>query len=146
MVNNIQGRLECKPEPNAAGIPIGGYSHSCQGCSVEGARLRCTHCGTADGARVASEYELSRCQPPAKLDNNNGRLTCKGVPSASDIPEGKYSRSCEGCSVEGGRLTCSHCSAADGRQLFATFVVSGCSPPSYLDNQDGQLKCKGPDR
>ena len=63
-----------------------------QGCRLElgGAVVRCSHCGTADGARRESDYEVARCAPPAALNNNNGVLTCAGVPNAAGIPEGSY--------------------------------------------------------
>ena len=115
-----------------------------QGCRLEmgGAMLRCSHCGTADGARKASEYELARCMPPATLDNQNGVLSCSGVRSAPGIPDGAYKHSCQGCSTRDGTLTCSHCSAANGRQLLSSIELGGCGAPNVIDNQDGTLRCR----
>lgn len=33
-INNIQGRLQCEPKPNARNIPPGGYQNSCKGCEI----------------------------------------------------------------------------------------------------------------
>ena len=104
--------------------------------------MRCSHCGTADGARRESEYEVTRCAPPAALNNNNGVLTCDGVPNAAGIPEGSYRNSCQGCMLDGSTLSCTHCGAADGRQRVATIELASCQPPGDIDNQDGALRCK----
>lgn len=38
-INNIQGRLQCEPKPNAADIPQGGYRQSCKGCEMDGCSM-----------------------------------------------------------------------------------------------------------
>jgi hypothetical protein len=145
-VDNIQGELQCHPEPNEAGIPAGGYQASCLGCSLSlgGALLTCSHCPTADGARYLSTYETARCPAPAQLDNNNGHLVCSGLRNAPNLPAGGYADSCQGCAVDeaGEQLFCSHCSAADGRQLFSSHRLDECAARTF-DNRDGELVCAG---
>eukprot|EP00930_Biecheleria_cincta_P005737 TRINITY_DN10667_c0_g1_i1.p1 TRINITY_DN10667_c0_g1~~TRINITY_DN10667_c0_g1_i1.p1 ORF type:complete len:650 (+),score=80.68 TRINITY_DN10667_c0_g1_i1:243-1952(+) len=147
-VNNIRGSLQCEPKPNAPDIPPGGYADSCKGCEMRrGAEvsLFCSHCSTADGRQIASSFALVRCPAPGKLDNQDGLLTCKGVPNSADVPTGPYLGSCQGCHlIENGRVvSCSLCRSASGRQLVAQHEVSGCQSPGSLDNQDGLLVCVG---
>ena len=91
-LDNDNGILKCYNLPNAAGIPDGGYVHSCQGCKLlagdgggdgdgastgRGEKLYCSHCGTADGRQVVAQLFPNDCNEVETVDNNNGRLVCK---------------------------------------------------------------------
>ena len=89
---------------------------------------------------MASAYPLARCPPPATFGNNNGRLTCEGLRNAAGLPDGGYLRSCGGCRWEDDEIKCSHCAAADGRQVEAA-AKGKCPQGSALDNHDGKLVC-----
>ncbi|CAK9079975.1 unnamed protein product [Durusdinium trenchii] len=142
-INNIQGRLQCEPKPNAASIPRGGYQRSCKGCDMQGDVLHCSHCGTASGNQVPASFEVLRCPAPAELDNDNGRLTCRGVPNDLACPPGPYLKSCQGCRSEAGHVSCALCRRADGRQVAAEAAAGRCRWPAQLENQDGELVCSG---
>eukprot|EP00929_Paragymnodinium_shiwhaense_P050889 TRINITY_DN25620_c0_g1_i1.p1 TRINITY_DN25620_c0_g1~~TRINITY_DN25620_c0_g1_i1.p1 ORF type:complete len:1033 (+),score=90.75 TRINITY_DN25620_c0_g1_i1:64-3162(+) len=147
-VDNIHGDLDCKPRPNEADLPAGGYLGSCLGCKIEadGKSVVCSHCSTSDGHRRESSYSLDRCPAPHTLDNNDGVLVCNGIPNADNIPPGGYRDSCHGCalSADGRFLKCTHCLAADKRQLESVVDVTGCPmPPAKIDNQNGKLACTG---
>ena len=151
-VDNIQGELQCRPAPNAADIPRGGYTSSCQGCRLSRSKehLRCTHCTTADGRRVGSTYATARCPPPAALDNHDGVLFCSGLRHAAPaggLPAGGYLHSCQGCAVveaDGAppQLSCSHCATADRRQRDTALALAECASRRF-GNQDGRLVCEG---
>ena len=75
-LDNNNGRLVCSGVPNQAGaLPGGGYSNSCQGCSVGDGRLVCSHCGTSDGRQIVGLHELSSCKS-GTFDNRDGVLVC----------------------------------------------------------------------
>ena len=42
----------------------------------------------------------------------------------------------------GEQLFCSHCTTADGRQLFSSHRLEEC-PARTFDNRDGELVCAG---
>ena len=83
----------CKPQPNAQGLPVGGYLNSCLGCVQEGDTVQCAACGKADGQQQSTQYKLSQCPHPGRLDNNNGVLTCIDLPNEHGIPKGRTNTS-----------------------------------------------------
>jgi len=147
LVDNIQGELECKPEANAAGIPPGGYAHSCLGCKLEdgGSMLSCSHCGTKQGSRRSSAISLSRCAPPAAVDNQDGQLVCVGLANGAGIPDGPYTKSCQGCVLEGDSsvLRCAFCAGGATGPVEASYELSRCPSPGKLENGRGKLVCIG---
>jgi len=166
-VDNIQGGLECKPPPNARGIPPGGYVHSCLGCRLTSSSdgehiLECSHCSTADGHRRPTHTSIGHC-PSGSFDNQDGALSCAPLPNSREVPAGPYLSSCLGCTLhrqgtsvaqataprEALRwhtvLRCTHCRRADGVQVETSFTdPAQClrSPGALLDNQNGELVCK----
>ena len=149
-VNNIHGQLQCEPKPNDENIPAGRYQQSCKGCELQSGLLACSHCSTAAGKQVPSTFRPEDCPSPAQIDNDNGKLTCQGLPNEGTVPEGPYLKSCQGCQILQGsqkppELLCKLCRRADGQQIRAEFpeVHTRCPAPSQLDNQDGRLICVG---
>eukprot|EP00927_Polykrikos_kofoidii_P023245 TRINITY_DN21477_c0_g1_i1.p1 TRINITY_DN21477_c0_g1~~TRINITY_DN21477_c0_g1_i1.p1 ORF type:complete len:1391 (-),score=209.07 TRINITY_DN21477_c0_g1_i1:87-4259(-) len=160
---NLNGHLSCEPRPNAQDCLVGTYLQSCKGCRTEdidgssGTKIkmvRCTHCSVAGkGGPTESSYSVARCQAPGVLENLGGVLTCTGVPNGLGLPDGGYNQSCQGCRVERGNnsegvaseiLRCTHCKAADGRQVESSTDLVRCKrPPGTIDNQDGLLFCNG---
>jgi len=142
-VNNIHGELQCQPDPNTPDVPKGPYEGSCQGCRLEGKdtkrRVECSHCGRANGKQRKANYFLHRCPSPAYLDNQDGILTCLGIGNADGIPPGGYKDSCQGCSMKGTELQCSHCRAANGKQLSSKVTMANCK--GAPDNNNGRLVC-----
>ncbi|CAK9065310.1 Dolichyl-diphosphooligosaccharide--protein glycosyltransferase subunit STT3 (Oligosaccharyl transferase subunit STT3) [Durusdinium trenchii] len=153
-INNIQGRLQCEPKPNAASIPRGGYQRSCKGCDMQG------HLDVVVTVRPAAVTAVAAARSrgasprfhrsPAELDNDNGRLTCRGVPNDLACPPGPYLKSChwehvrgQGCRSEAGHVSCALCRRADGRQVAAEAAAGRCRWPAQLENQDGELVCSG---
>ena len=78
-LDNNNGRLVCSGLRNAAGVPAGGYVHSCQGCALDEDNewLRCSHCGTADGRQIEAAHRIAECAS-GRFDNQNGVLRCEG--------------------------------------------------------------------
>ena len=144
-VNNIHGHLQCEPKPNGANIPAGGYQQSCKGCELNSRGfLACSHCSTASGKQNPSSYRLDNCPAPGTLDNDNGRLTCNGLPNDAALPSGPYLHSCQGCQLQQPHVVCKLCRRADGQQVESRYELDRCPPPSFkLDNQDGRLVCVG---
>jgi len=146
-LHNKDGKIRCVGVPSASNLPKGGYQDSCEGCALrpDGVTMDCSHCNTPDGSQHAGSYDISRCPLPYRLDNDHGILTCNGVPSGTDIPKGSYTNSCQGCRKLVGTtlLLCSHCKAADGRQLESTYDLARCPSTGDLDNQNGLLACVG---
>eukprot|EP00435_Cladocopium_sp_Y103_P031164 s2296_g7.t2 len=146
-INNIQGRLQCEPKPNAHNIPPGGYQQSCKGCEMrstgEEETLFCSHCSSASGNQVPTSFEPKNCPKPAKLDNDNGKLVCNGVTNDAACPDGPYLQSCQGCHLSGSVVVCPLCRRADGRQMEASHSMETCTRPARLENQDGRLVCSG---
>ena len=68
------------------------------------------------------------------------------MPNAASAPPGTYLGSCGGCALAdgGAALACTHCDAADGRQLESTLRdPAGCREPhGTIANDDGRLKCE----
>lgn len=117
--------------------------------------LSCTNCRTADGHERKSAFDLARCPAPGMLDNQDGILTCIGVPNAADVPPGPYLQSCQGCQLaqsSSGRsadtpgtpvmLVCPLCRSAAGKQVISSFNLLDCLPPGILHNVDGRLNCE----
>eukprot|EP00927_Polykrikos_kofoidii_P076190 TRINITY_DN7298_c0_g1_i1.p1 TRINITY_DN7298_c0_g1~~TRINITY_DN7298_c0_g1_i1.p1 ORF type:complete len:987 (+),score=85.23 TRINITY_DN7298_c0_g1_i1:50-3010(+) len=140
-VDNLDGELSCSPLPNSPDIPPGGYTGSCLGCSLNGGILKCTHCGRIRNPARYSSYTVDRCKKPGTLDNQDGILTCVGIPNARDIPDGGYQGSCQGCRMEGNLLRCSHCRTVDGHQVEATLSLP-CKGKVPVGNSNGKLVCR----
>merc|ERR1711879_839948 len=90
-----------------------------------------------------ASLHVDSCKRPAYIDNTNGKLVCKGLKNREGIPSGGYQKSCQGCQVDAERseLTCTHCNAADGRQIPGVYDLRRCRPPAQIDNQNGILTC-----
>ncbi|KAH3758019.1 hypothetical protein Pelo_10149 [Pelomyxa schiedti] len=67
-------------------------------------------------------------------------LVVIAAPNAPDIPAGTYTKSCGGCAVEDGVLTCT-CDAPGKSPMITSVAVAGC--PSFA-NSNGQLACDKP--
>jgi hypothetical protein len=75
-IDNNNGVLQCKGLENQPGLPSGGFSDSCSGCTVTADELlTCTHCSSADGSQHDSSLDLSTCHS-LSIDNHNGQLVC----------------------------------------------------------------------
>jgi len=72
--------------------------------------------------------------------NDDGQLVCDDPPNAAGIPDGSYSQSCGGCTLqnEGKSLSCTHCSSSDGKKESA-IGVEGCAK---IGNHNGVLTCE----
>jgi len=142
-VVNSDGQLVCPGLGNAPDIPPGPYQDKCQGCGLEngGTRLRCAVCvSPLENAEVT--FELAQCPRPGKLEHNHGELVCIDMPHGPGVPEGGYLKSCHGCRVESGTLSCTGCRGADGRwRASSELPLSRCAPPGRVDNSDGSLIC-----
>jgi hypothetical protein len=68
-ISNAQGVLTC------CGNPGGSYTSTCDECAVTATILACT-CKTSNGGYLSSSIPLCTCQPPMKISNSNGTLTC----------------------------------------------------------------------
>merc|ERR1712232_86261 len=59
------------------GLPVGTYSESCEGCSLQGhgasVQLHCVRCLSSDGRKRSSSLMLAGC---SSVQNSNGRLAC----------------------------------------------------------------------
>jgi hypothetical protein len=68
-ISNAQGVLTC------CGNPGGSYTSTCDECAITNTILACT-CKTDNGGYISSSIALCTCQPPSKIANTNGMLTC----------------------------------------------------------------------
>lgn len=128
---------KAKPEdlpPNALDIPEGDYKSSCNGCSVVGETLRCSHCAKKCGRRVPSELSVN-CDM-GSLVNTDGKLTCQPK-NADHLPPGTYSSSCHGCSISDTALSCV-CLDGAGAAHSASILLAGCLD---IGNEQGKLVC-----
>jgi len=141
--HRIEAQKATLPKPNGPGLPDASYLNSCKGCSVEGNRLRCTHCTTPGSPPSTSELDiLAACPRPQGINNIHGELKCQPQPNAHDIPKGGYKHSCDGCRLveEKKVLECMVCNKANGRQETSRYELARC-PTEEFDNNNGHLIC-----
>ena len=82
-IANMNGRLTCVAGNNGnyyggntyGGLPAGSYQQSCTNTTVRGRTLTAT-CSAANGARITSSLDVSRCRPGSDVSNIDGRLEC----------------------------------------------------------------------
>ena len=153
MVDNINGKLVCKPGPpgppkptfpkppaTGAALPAGSYQQTCSDGKVAGTTLT-AKCKTMAGGLVDSSLALP-CN--GAIENNNGKLTCKGTaappkPPVAALPPGSYNETCSGETVANNVLR------ARCKNRAGTMVDTSLNLPcaSSIDNIDGKLTCKG---
>jgi hypothetical protein len=133
-----------KAKPNGEGIPDGSYLGSCEGCSMTGLLLTCTHCRSR-GVFEGSSIDMAKCH--RDVNNVHGALSCAPEPNQLDIPHGHYTTSCLGCLLDTGgkggadRVYCSHCRDCEGATRPAAYVLSRCPSPGMMTNDCGIIKC-----
>jgi len=142
ILDNENGNIVCNGLPNADNVPEGTYKGSCTACQLinDGSLLQC-RCSAADASRRLSSIKVEDCRAPGVIGNDNGLLICSGLPNSPGIPGGGYRDSCQGCTLQERVLKCSHCRAADGRQLASMLDLRDCPPDRNIDNRDGDLRC-----
>ncbi|KAL1496089.1 hypothetical protein AB1Y20_014715 [Prymnesium parvum] len=131
-VDNIQGRLECTPQPNAPGIPAGGYQQSCQ--VVPSLPF-------PPSSAAAPMPTLPLASSPLRAASPRSSLVLLSPVSAARLSPPVP----QGCRLEqsGAVLWCSHCSTASGARREAEYELRRCAAPAALDNHDGKLFCSG---
>jgi hypothetical protein len=139
---NDTGKLRCQRE--IAKLPKGGYTQSCNRCTINRGVLRCRcKSGRLDSGRNP-EYENSRLKVARcghqDIVNLYGQLKCAG-----DVPQGSFRKSCKDISVSGGVLS-AKCKngvlTLFGQPIYKSTKIT-LSKCTKFKNIRGVLKCEG---
>ena len=148
LIDNINGKLVCKPGPPGppkppapgAALPAGSYQQTCSGAKVAGNTLT-AKCKTMAGGLVDTSLPLP-CS--GSIENANGKLTCKAAvappkPPVAALPKGSYNETCTGETVANNVLR------AKCKNRAGTLVDTSLNLPcaTSIDHIDGKLTCKG---
>ena len=102
-IGNSDGRLVCEeiaaeePAPDGrrleelpenVGVPIGSYTGSCGGCTLEDVTVSCEGCLNGAGTLVPSSI-VDRCPDGEHIGNIDGVLTCEAKPVVDEAAEGE---------------------------------------------------------
>ena len=81
-VGNNNGELVCEDRGHGAGLPKGGFIHSCINCQVVDGKLSC-RCKATDGSEKDSSLDLvAGCD---SVTNRNGELACESHHAHEDL-------------------------------------------------------------
>ncbi len=69
-----QDRPTAAPAVSGRALPVGAYRETCRQISLNGDRLR-ARCIAKDGQSISSTLSVRSCRG-ARIENDNGRLTC----------------------------------------------------------------------
>ena len=114
-------------------LPQGGYSQSCNSCSIHGGTLSC-QCKNQGGALVATQLKLHK---GCNIQNINGALQCVNQ-HHQNLPAGSYRQSCNSCSLHKGVLVCS-CKTSSSQMHRTT--LKNHNHCKDIANINGNLQC-----
>jgi hypothetical protein len=91
---------------------------------------------------VESVLQTSSCSEGATVTNDAGSLKCKEAlpPNAVGVPEGSFTDSCHGCTLDASVLACTCFNGAGA--TFATTLDLPCE--GTIGNAEGTLRCEEP--
>jgi hypothetical protein len=114
-------------------VPSGTYSRTCSKAMMIGSVLT-AECKSQNGIAIRTRLYVRDCV--GDITNVFGELVC----GRRQLPQGSYSRSCTGCTSEGGSLRCT-CIDTKQNPIKTQLDLSTCDWGSRITNKDGHLQC-----